>query len=84
MYVQIENEIRAIRTRLGTYEELERHLRAIQSDPSNLVVTPRELLESQPVLARLKDKLVDAQSHVRLWRATILIFIPKYRRPTRQ
>ncbi len=61
MYVQIENEIRAIRTRQKTNEELDRHLRAIQADPSNLVVTPRELLESQPILARLKDKLVDAR-----------------------
>jgi hypothetical protein len=61
MYVQIENEERQIRTRQKVNEELDRHLRAIQADPAKLVVTPRELLESQPVLARLKEKLVDAR-----------------------
>jgi hypothetical protein len=57
----IESEVRGISARLAVNRELERHLLAIREDSTRLLVTPRELLESQPVLARLKDRLVDAQ-----------------------
>ncbi len=57
----IENEIRGISARLAVNEELDRHLQGIRGDSSRLLVTPRELLDSQPVLARLKERLVDAR-----------------------
>lgn len=61
MYVQIEAEVRDARKRLDVYRELARHLQAIAGDPAQLVGTPRVLLESQPTLSRLKEKLVDAR-----------------------
>lgn len=36
-------------------------LAAMQADPSQIVATPSQLIESQPALKRLKDGLVDAQ-----------------------
>ncbi len=61
MSVQIQTEMRAARSRLETGEQLHQYLSALRKDPNQLVATPRELLESQPALARLKDKLIDAQ-----------------------
>ncbi len=42
-------------------EQLLTLLKAIESNPAQLIATPNTLLKSQPALSRLKDALIDAQ-----------------------
>ena len=59
--VNIEGELRAARENLRTQEELLELLQGAQDDPGRLLASPNRLLESQPLLRRLKEGLVDAQ-----------------------
>jgi polysaccharide biosynthesis transport protein len=42
-------------------EQLLKLLKAVESNPAQLIATPNTLLKSQPALSRLKDALIDAQ-----------------------
>lgn len=42
-------------------EQLLTLLRAVETDPTQLLATPSTLLKSQPAISRLKDALIDAQ-----------------------
>lgn len=59
--VFIEDEIRRLRTRERTNQELLKLLEAARQDPKHLIAAPNSLLESQPALRRLKEGLIDAQ-----------------------
>ena len=62
MDAQIQTELRAALADLESKQKQKETLAVAQNDPSMLVATPRELLDLQPALAGLKDKLIDAQA----------------------
>ncbi len=61
MFIQIQSELRSARTDQETYRKQLEHLEYASQDTDQLLATPRELLELQPALARLKENLIDAQ-----------------------
>jgi uncharacterized protein involved in exopolysaccharide biosynthesis len=60
-YTEVCNELRQAQVALQTDRELLGVLHAAQADPARLLATPSRLLESQPLLRRLKEGLVDNQ-----------------------
>lgn len=58
---QVTNELRQARVVHASNEQKHALLSAALQDPTQLVATPNQLLESQPALRRLKEGLVDAQ-----------------------
>ena len=59
---KIQEELRAAQTELESNIKQQETLAAALNDPSILVATPKELLNLQPSLAHLKNKLLDAQA----------------------
>lgn len=60
-YTEVCNELRQAQVAQQTDRELLGVLHAAQGDPARLLATPNRLLESQPLLRRLKEGLVDSQ-----------------------
>jgi succinoglycan biosynthesis transport protein ExoP len=58
---EMELELRQAQQAIDANQELVSLLTTSKTDTSSLVAAPNRLLESQPVLKRLKDGLVDAQ-----------------------
>ena len=58
---EIESELRQSRATEKANRQLLALLEQAQADPARLMAAPNRLLESQPVLRRLKEGLVDAQ-----------------------
>jgi uncharacterized protein involved in exopolysaccharide biosynthesis len=58
---EIKSELRQVQTTEQTDQELLALLAAAKKDPSKLLATPNQLLDSQPALRRLKEGLLDAQ-----------------------
>ncbi len=58
---EIKGELRQAQTTEQTDKELLALLAAAKGDPSKLLATPNQLLDSQPALRRLKEGLLDAQ-----------------------
>lgn len=58
---EMEHELRDAHQAIEANEELLAVLTASKNDTGSLTAAPNRLLESQPVLRRLKDGLVDAQ-----------------------
>ncbi len=61
MMTEIRGELRQIHTAREANEQLLVLLAEAQHDPGRLLAAPKELLDLQPALQRLKDGLVDAQ-----------------------
>ncbi len=61
--IEMQTELRAAQTSLDANQELLNLLVSSKADSRTLLAAPSRLLESQPVLKRLKDGLVDAQIH---------------------
>jgi uncharacterized protein involved in exopolysaccharide biosynthesis len=61
--IEMQTELRGAQTSLDANRELLDLLVASKADAHALLAAPSRLLESQPVLKRLKDGLVDAQIH---------------------
>ncbi len=59
--IEIENELRQVRTSQQSNRELLSLLKRAQDNPRELLDAPSRLLDSQPAIKRLKDGLVDAQ-----------------------
>jgi uncharacterized protein involved in exopolysaccharide biosynthesis len=58
---EIKGELRQVQTVQQTDQELLALLAAAKDDPSQLLATPNQLLDSQPALRKLKEGLLDAQ-----------------------
>jgi uncharacterized protein involved in exopolysaccharide biosynthesis len=58
---QVKAELRQVVSSHDALEQLQSLLLAARDDPDQLLTTPRQLLESQPTLTRLREGLVDAQ-----------------------
>jgi uncharacterized protein involved in exopolysaccharide biosynthesis len=58
---EIRAELRQARAAQQSQEEILALLEKARQDPRSLTSTPRQLLESQPALKRLKEGLIDAQ-----------------------
>ncbi|MGI9516778.1 MAG: GumC family protein [Pirellulaceae bacterium] len=58
---QVNSEMRSARSSHTVIASLIEHLESAAIDPGQLVATPRELLDSQPALLQMKNKLFDAQ-----------------------
>ncbi len=57
----LDSEIRQTRQNVERANQLIQNLTTTFNDPMELLATPRELLESQPALSKLKDQLIEAQ-----------------------
>ncbi|MDG2013585.1 MAG: hypothetical protein P8J33_08775, partial [Pirellulaceae bacterium] len=57
----LDSEIRQTRQNVERSNQLIQNLTTTFNDPMELLATPRELLESQPALSKLKDQLIKAQ-----------------------
>ena len=57
----IQTELRQARLERQQAEQLIQYLEEVSGDPEQLLATPRELLEAQPALSELKNKLIEAQ-----------------------
>jgi uncharacterized protein involved in exopolysaccharide biosynthesis len=59
--IEIRAELRQSRAAQQSHKEMLGMLEKARQDPHSLMVTPGQLLESQPALKRLKEGLVDAE-----------------------
>ncbi len=61
---EVQNELRSVRSSHAVVSDLIDHLESAAVEPSQLIATPRELLESQPALLQMKNRLFEAQVNV--------------------
>ena len=76
---QIATELRQLRQRVVTDQQLLGLLTTSRRSPDNLIAAPSQLLDSQPSLRRLKEGLVDAQLRTANLRGTMNEAHPKVR-----